>query len=205
MGKSFEKTLFLFFLSLFVLSAGCEGQEGFNFNKLREHKMANTLNKYGIEGYQAPELNVPIWIDGNGNEMKDPVKLADHEGKFRVIYCFQAWCPGCHSIGLPSLQKMVEALKGNDKVEFLAIQTVFEGAKANTFERVKEIQKQYDLKIPFGHDVGDENTRNISSTMYNYRTGGTPWFILIDQEGSVVFNDFHLNADKAIEYLKGIK
>lgn len=166
--------------------------------------MNNTLNKYGIEGYQAPELNVPVWIDGDGKET-DPIKLEGLDGKFKVIYCFQAWCPGCHSRGLPALQKMTEALKDNDKIAFLAVQTVFEGAHANTFKRVKEIQKQYDLNIPFGHDEGDENTQNISSIMYNYRTGGTPWFIFIDQKGTVVFNDFHLNTEKAIEYLKEIK
>ncbi len=100
---------------------------------------------------------------------------------------------------------MTEALKENDNVVFMAIQTIFEGNHANTFERVKEIQKQYELEIPFGHDVGDETTRNISSTMYNYRTGGTPWFIFIDQAGRVVFNDYHLNTEKAIEFLKEIK
>ncbi len=166
--------------------------------------MKETVNKYGIEGYQAPELDVPIWIDGKG-EKTDAVKLDNYEGKFKVIYCFQAWCPGCHSRGLPALQKMVEALKDNDKVAFMAIQTVFEGSHANTFERVKEIQKEYDLKIPFGHDVGDENTRNISSTMVNYRTGGTPWFIFINQNGTVVFNDYHLNTENAIEFLKAIQ
>ena len=83
----------------------------------------------------------------------------------------------------------------------MAIQTVFEGHHANTFERIKKIQKEYDLNIPLGHDVGDKKTRNVSSIMYNYRTGGTPWFILIDQEGSVIFNDFHLNIEKAITYL----
>lgn len=162
------------------------------------------MNKYGIVGYQAPEFNVPLWIDGDGIEI-DPIKLKDFDGKFKVLYCFQAWCPGCHSQGLPSLQKMEGALKDNNKIEFLAIQTVFEGLHANTFERVKEIQKRYNLKIPFGHDIGDENTRNTSSIMFNYRTGGTPWFIFIGQEGTVIFNDFHLDTQKAIEYLKEVK
>ncbi len=166
--------------------------------------MSDTLNEYGISGQQAPELNVPTWIDAEGKEIA-PITLKDYEGEFKVLYCFQAWCPGCHSQGFPALQEMVEALKGNDKVDFLAVQTVFEGAHANTLERVKEIQKQYDLKIPFGHDVGDEKTRNISSIMYNYRTGGTPWFILIDQKGLVIFDYFHLDTEKAIEYLKEIK
>ena len=67
-----------------------------------------------------------------------------------------------------------------------------------------ETQKEYELAIPFGHDEGDDSTRNRSSVMHYYRSGGTPWFILIDQNGTVVFNDFHLNTDKAIEYLQTI-
>jgi len=58
-----------------------------------------------------------------------------------VIYGFQSWCPGCHSQGLPSLQKMVDALKDNKSVEFYAVQTVFEGEHANTKEKMLEVQK----------------------------------------------------------------
>ena len=166
--------------------------------------MKNTNQKYGIEGQRAPELNVSRWVDKNGNETS-PINLADFEGKFKVIYNFQAWCPGCHSVGLPSLQKMVNELEGNDNVIFLAVQTVFEGAHANTFERMVEIQKEYDLKIPFGHDEGDTSSQNINHIMKNYRTGGTPWFILIDKNNRVIFNDFHLNTEKAIEYLKTLR
>jgi len=135
--------------------------------------MQSANEKYGIAGLPAPELNVAQWVDKNGKK-STPITLADFAGKFKVLYCFQAWCPGCHSSGLPALQKMVTALKDNDKVVFLAIQTVFEGAHANTFERMLEIQKQYDLAIPFGHDEGEADTQNISSIMYNYRTGDTP-------------------------------
>jgi len=82
------------------------------------------------------------------------------------------------------------------------IQTVFEGFHINTKEKLKETQNKYQLPIPFGHDVGNEKTGNRSSTMYHYKTGGTPWFIFIDQNNQVVFNDFHLDVDKTIEYLK---
>ena len=167
-------------------------------------EMENTTYKYGIAGLSAPELTVPLWIDSNGNETK-PIQLKDFKGNFKVIYGFQSWCPGCHSRGLPALKKMVDALSGNDKVTFLAVQTVFEGAEANTFEKIKETQKNYKLSIPFGHDTGNDTTGNISSIMRDYKTGGTPWFILIDQDDKVVFNDYHLDEDKAIEYLKTIK
>ena len=146
---------------------------------------------------QAPELRVQQWIDGDGKEAA-PFRLAQFEGKFKVIYCFQHWCPGCHSVGFPSLQKLVEAFEGNENIQFLAIQTVFEGEKKNTFERLAETQQKYSLKIPFGHDPG----QGRSTVMEDYRTGGTPWFILIDQDGRIIFADFHINVEGAINYLK---
>ena len=38
--------------------------------------------------------------------------------------------------------------------------------------------------------------------MRRYRTGGTPWIVVIDPQGLVVYNDYHINADKFIEYLQ---
>ena len=103
---------------------------------------------------KAPELRVDYWIDGQGNEMDNPIRLSDYEGKFKVIYAFQHWCPGCHKIGLPNLKKMVDALEEDDKVVFFAVQTVFEGSHTNTPEKLKITQDKYDLRIPFGHDDG---------------------------------------------------
>ncbi len=194
-------TLIILVLSIFVFCSNHLISQ--TNNSKNNFSMQSTSQKYGIAGLKAPELEVTQWVDATG-KVSTPIKLADLKGKFKVIYCFQAWCPGCHSIGLPSLQKMVEALKDSDKVSFFAIQTVFEGKKANTYERMLEIQKEYKLSIPFGHDEGSPSTRNISSTMHNYKTGGTPWFILIDENDKVIFNDFHLNTEKAIEYLKAL-
>lgn len=156
------------------------------------------------EGFKAKGFEVDQWIDANGNKTH-AIELSDFEGKFKVVYCFQGWCPGCHSVGFPALQKMNKALKRNDKVVFLAVQTVFEGHHENNYEKMIEMQKQYDLKIPFGHDPGDETSHNRSKIMGNYKTGGTPWFIFIDQNNNVVFGDFHLNVKAAIDFLKGIE
>lgn len=158
---------------------------------------------YGIKGQAAPELQITQWVDANG-EKTEQIFIEDYKGKFKVLYCFQAWCPGCHSRGLPALKEMSDALKDNDKIVFMALQTVFEGSHANTYKRMIEIQEQYELTIPFGHDPGNESTRNRSTTMYNYKNGGTPWFIFIDENDKVVFNNFHLDTQKAIEYLKGV-
>lgn len=196
-----KRTLLL--ILLFIVSTGTLLFSQKNYTQKKSRIMTNQ-NKYGVEGYQAPELFKDIkWVDAKGKDTKS-IQLVDHKGNFKVIYCFQSWCPGCHSRGLPALQQMQEALKGNDKVSLFAIQTVFEGKSANTYEEMKKVQKKYDLAIPFGHDEGNEETGSISSTMRNYRTGGTPWFILIDQNDTVIFNDFHLNTEKAIEYIQEV-
>ena len=99
--------------------------------------MPNQVNENPI--LRAPEFEVKQWIDANGKEIK-PLKLSDFKAKFKVVYCFQSWCPGCHSKGLPDLKKMVEALQDNDSLIFLAIQTVFEEHHANTYKKMVETQ-----------------------------------------------------------------
>ena len=152
--------------------------------------------------FKAPEFLVESWVDINGNET-EALKLSDFKGKFKIVFCFQSWCRGCHSKGLPDLKRMVDALKENNNVVFLAIQTVFEGHNANTYEKMVETQKKYDLKIPFGYDAGKDG-KSQSNIMTNYKTGGTPWFIFIDKHDYVVFSDFHLYPKAAIEFLKAL-
>lgn len=152
------------------------------------------------QAFKAPEFHVNKWIDSDGKKTNS-IKLSDFKGKFKVVYCFQCWCPGCHSKGLPDLKKMVNALSENKNIQFLAVQTVFEGHHENTYEKMVETQKKYDLKIPFGHDAGDDG-KSHSNIMKNYKTGGTPWFLFIDKHDNVVFSDFHLNPDAAILFLK---
>lgn len=162
------------------------------------NKKTQTMENIQDQTIKAPELRVEQWIDVNGNKLEQPIKLADYKGKFKIIYCFQHWCPGCHSVGLPSLKKLVDEFEGNDKIAFLAVQTVFEGAHANTYDKILETQQKYELKIPFGHDPGNGR----STIMQDYRTGGTPWFIFIDNQDNVIFADFHINVEGTIQYLK---
>ena len=150
----------------------------------------------GISSLQAPELRVPFWIDGDGHE-RAPLTLADLGDQYKVIYCFQHWCPGCHSRGFPTLKKLVKEL--SDKgFDFAVVQTVFEGAEHNTVEKLRQAQFEYDLDLPFGHDLPPVGSQ-YPSIMEDYRTGGTPWFIIIAPSGEVIFNDFRLDADRLIE------
>lgn len=75
-----------------------------------------------------------------------------------------------------------------------------EGSHANTFDKLRENQKKYDLPIPFGHDV-PEPGRSAPSFMEDYHSGGRPWFTVIDAQGHVGFADFHLDVEQLLATL----
>ena len=149
-----------------------------------------------LNNNHAPELRVAQWIDAAGESMP-PLTLAQLGTNLKVIYCFQHWCPGCHSAGFPTLQRLVPALEPLG-AGFAVVQTVFEGFEENTFDRLRETQLRYQLDLPFGHDAIAGRHPTI---MQDYQTRGTPWFILINLEGEIIFSDFTLNADRLIEHM----
>lgn len=153
----------------------------------------------GIEGETAPELEVGYWIDAEGKPADFSIKAST--GKWTFLKCFQNWCPGCHKHGFPTLKAFSDRFHDHPQVAIAGIQTVFEGYSSNTQDAVRELQLKYELPIIMGHDPGDPKAHTASSTMQNYRTGGTPWLILINPEGVVVYNHFHVDTDKLIDYV----
>lgn len=143
---------------------------------------------------KAPELRVPYWIDAQGAEVP-PLTLTDLGEGYKIIFCFKAECPGCHTRGFPLMQKITAGLEGKG-FGFAVIHTAFDDDSRNNQDRIREMQLKYDLKIPFGHDpkVGNQ----YPTFMNDYRTRGTPFFIVIDPAGDIIFGDFSLDADKLI-------
>ncbi len=129
------------------------------------------------------------------------MKLADLGAGFKIIYCFQHWCAGCHSGGFPALKQLYSALNDKD-FGFAVIQTVFEGFEENTFDKLRMTQKKYDLNLPFGHDIPDEEAP-VSTFMMDYRTGGTPWFTVIAPDGQIIYANFHINPAEFLQALSG--
>ena len=161
---------------------------------------AQSSSRYGVVGQMAPELYLDYWIDREGDPTTFSVQAV--RDKWVFLKCFQDWCPGCHSSGFPTLKKFADAFHENPGVAIAGIQTVFEGFGTNTVEDVRKLQLKYELPITMGHDAGDPDGDHRPQTMIKYRTGGTPWLILINPRGIVVFNGFHVNPEKLIEYVK---
>ncbi|MHC4108134.1 MAG: peroxiredoxin family protein [Planctomycetota bacterium] len=157
--------------------------------------------KLGIEGAKAPSFGVEQWI--NLPEGKRSLQLRNLHGKVVYLLCFQSWCPGCHSHGFPTLVELIDHFEGNDDVVFIGVQTVFEGFSTNTAERAWETARRYELEIPIGHDAGDSGRR--SDLMRRYRTGGTPWTVIIDREGRVRFNGFRIQFEDARQMIDKLR
>ncbi|MCH8872603.1 TlpA family protein disulfide reductase [candidate division KSB1 bacterium] len=154
----------------------------------------------GILNQKAPSWEVSAWFQLP--EDKKSLDVADFKDKVIYLYCFQSWCPGCHKYGFPTLKKVIKQYKNDKDVAIVAVQTTFEGFSSNGIEQAKEVAKKYQLNIP----IGQSGTRgHRSKLMASYRTGGTPWTIIIDKQGVVRYNDFHIypnDAAKLIEHLK---
>ncbi len=146
----------------------------------------------GIVGRPAPSWGVTEWINLPAGERS--LDVDDLEGTVVFVLGFQSWCPGCHSRGFPTLRQLIKDYRSADDVSFVAVQTVFEGFSTNTAQRAWDTAREYGLDIPVGHD-GSAGQR--STLMRRYRTGGTPWVIIIDKLGIVRFNDFHVPAQRA--------
>ena len=146
---------------------------------------------------KAPELRVPFWIGADG-QPRDALTLAELGNSFKVIFCFKAMCPGCHSVGFPTMKTIYDGLKDKG-VGMAVIHTAFDDDPRNSQDKVAEMQTKYDLPIPFGHDpkVGDK----YPTFMQDYRTRGTPFFIILDPENKIIFSDFRPDAAKVVEVL----
>lgn len=154
-----------------------------------------SLPEKGLKGFPAPAWKCSDWFQAG--ELTP--ELSSFEGKFVVLFFFQHWCPGCHARGFPIMQQLAKKYKGDESVKLLAIQTVFEGGHTNTFENGKKDMVKYGLKIPFGQDA-KENRRTY--TMQRYRTGGTPWLVLIGPDGVILHDGFDLPGKKLLRKIQ---
>lgn len=154
----------------------------------------------GIAGRPAPEWEVPLWFDLAPGASS--LRLTDISTPVIYLYCFQAWCPGCHSHGFPTMAAVRDRFDA-DSVAFVAVQTVFEGYEVNTADRAVAAAAQHGLSdIAIGHDPGADG--GPPTMMRDYRTGGTPWAVIIGPERRVCFDGFQIDIEAASNIVGGL-
>tara|TARA_Y100000589_G_scaffold307410_1_gene323063 strand:- start:3092 stop:3685 length:594 start_codon:yes stop_codon:yes gene_type:complete len=163
--------------------------------------LINPIHTSGIVGKIAPMLRVEHWVDNQGNPITKKPDMKDYAGKLLYIYCWQFWCPGCHSQGFPTLQRLINEFGDSEHIKFLAIQTTFEGGHINTLDKVEKIAEKYNLDIPMGHTQAQLGQK-IPLFMQDYRTGGTPWGILIGPDRRVLLNGYELEHQVIVKLMR---
>ncbi|MFQ5707888.1 MAG: redoxin domain-containing protein [bacterium] len=154
----------------------------------------------GIINQKAPTWGVTEWYQLP--QGKKSLDVTDFKGKVIYLFCFQSWCPGCHKYGFPTLKQVIGAFRDDPDVAIVTVQTTFEGYDYNSFSKARKTIEKYELKTP----VGQSGTRGRPSIlMRNYRTGGTPWIVIIDKKGVVRYNDFHIYPQMAIQLIQKLK
>ncbi|MEM7699275.1 MAG: TlpA family protein disulfide reductase [Verrucomicrobiota bacterium] len=146
----------------------------------------------GIQDEKAPPLGVTEWI--NLPEGRERIGIPDYKGKVLVMLLFQSTCEACHERAFPTLQKLVKKFGDSPEVGFIAIQTPFEDYADNTQMKLEPTAEKFKLTIPFGHLAKTPDVYNINTA---YKTGGTPWWVVVDREGTVIYNGFYLNPEEA--------
>jgi len=157
----------------------------------------------GIQGRRAPDLDVATWFNLPAGATGVDLDDARYKDKVVYLYFFQSWCPGCHKSGFPTLQSVSSHFAKADDVAFAAVQTVFEGFGTNTADKARSIQKRYKLDMPVGHDAGKGDSG--SRVMRRYRSGGTPWTVIVDKSRIVRFNAFHIRPKSAIAFMERLR
>ena len=115
----------------------------------------------GINSQQAPELRVPYWIDGDGHE-RAPLTLAELGDGYKVIYCFQHWCPGCHSRGFPTLKKLVKELSD------LPLRIEIDDRSISVSSKLKRAHQDFvPHKIVIGQQEVDDNYKDLKKLAKN--------------------------------------
>lgn len=153
----------------------------------------------GLVGQPAPDFRFDDWLANVDSD--DGLHLADIEEPVIYLYNFQSWCPGCHSHGFPTMAAVnahFEHTGRTDSVKFVAVQTVFEGHDTNTADAALESLERHGLSdIALGHDSGHPPT-----IMADYRTGGTPWTVIIGPDRTVLADGFQADATDVVDLIE---
>lgn len=159
------KRLFIL-LVLFGLGIGIFAAVWNTGPKYEEVDLSTTMTP--LTNMKAPNFRLPTLSGGY-------VELKQFEGKKPVLLYFWAtWCPSCFRVR-PRVEELRKRISNQD-LEILAINV---GAN-DSFEHVVQYQKKHPLSMPVLYDRKSE----VSA---KYGAYGVPLFVLIDENGKLVY------------------
>lgn len=164
-----------------------------------EDGAVSPLPKLGILNELAPELTVEQWYDIPEGAS---ARLKDNRGKVVCMLLFQTDCEFSLRRGLPQFKAVQDEFSDDPQVFMMAIQTPFRNFDDNTHGAAIQLFNKLNLKGPLGHD-GSAQRRTVTYDVY--KAYGTPWFIVLDKNGIVHFNDSTLPIKEARKMFGNLK
>lgn len=166
------------------------------FATAQEEVPAPNIEK-GIAGEKAPEFIVEKWIQLP--EGKEKLSIADYEGKALIMLFFQYTSAGSMEVAFPRLKELVDHYSGNDKVQFIAVQTAFSNLLDNTSQQLQPTADKFGLKIPFGHYTYTASYPGMGGLRGTYKSPHVPWFVVVGPDGEVKYNGTQISVEMSIE------
>ncbi|MBT8221284.1 MAG: TlpA family protein disulfide reductase [Bacteroidia bacterium] len=146
--------------------------------------MHNRLQLSQLElGKPLPDWRLESIFDG------DIPSIEDFTGKPLLILFFSLGCPGCLGRAIPFANRI--AYENEGTMHVLGIHTNFEGVDVSK-EKFLKAKEEFYIRFPFFKDY------NYDTTFLNYGAGGTPHWILVDEEGNVVYSIFGSDPNNAL-------
>lgn len=131
---------------------------------------------------------LPDWSLEKIFEEESPQKEA-FIGKPLLILFFSLGCPGCLGRAIPYANRIVHEM--GDQMQVLGIHTNFESLNIPR-EKFAKAREDFAIRFPFFKD------KNYDTTFLNYGAGGTPHWILVDKNNTVVYSIFGSDPNNAL-------
>lgn len=118
---------------------------------------------------------LPEWSLESALDEEVPA-LADFRGKPVLLLFFSLRCPNCFRNAIPHANQLLA--KWGEQLPVLGIHTFFEGGDFRQ-EQYEEAREILDIRFPFYKDD------TLNRTIKDFQVEGTPYWMLIDNEGRV--------------------
>lgn len=115
--------------------------------------------------------------------------IHEFAGRPLLILLFSLGCPGCLGRAIPYANRIV--VEQGEKIAVMGIHTNIEGVDfaLDKFSRAKE---EYYIRFPFFKD------NNYNTTFWAYGAGGTPHWLLVDEQGIIAYSIFGSDPNNAL-------
>lgn len=114
-----------------------------------------------------------------------PIRSSDYAGKVLVINIWATTCSNCIA-ELPEFQRLYNAYKGNDRVEFLVVSSK---VGMDTPDKVRRFAQRKGLELPWAHDTSGEFVEAL-------QLENIPCTMIIDGRGTIRMLHIGYNASE---------